>query len=77
MLIEMANILLSERDLTKISPKIRVKWVNAFLKGNLDINVKFARRLANSQALCEDLVIIGGFFEQLLQHKKISITLIK
>ncbi|KAI7975922.1 hypothetical protein EIK77_009204 [Talaromyces pinophilus] len=66
----MANILLSERDLTKTPPKIGVNWVNAFLKRNPDINVKFARRLAYSRALCEDPVIIGGFFEQLSQHKK-------
>jgi hypothetical protein len=48
MLIEIANILLSERDLTKTPPKISINWVNAFLKRNPDINVKFARRLAYS-----------------------------
>jgi len=67
---EMANILLAERDLTKSPKKIGVNWVSSFLNRQPDIKVKFARRLTYSRALCEDLVIIDGFFERLLQHKQ-------
>ena len=58
MLGEMANILLAERDLTKTPKKVGANWVTSFLKRNPDIQVKFARRLTYSRALCEDPVII-------------------
>ncbi|KAI7968275.1 hypothetical protein EIK77_010445 [Talaromyces pinophilus] len=69
MLGEMANILLAERDLTKTPQKIGVNWVTSFINRYPDLKIKFSRRLTYSRALCEDLVIIGGFFTNLNQLK--------
>ena len=68
MLQEMANILLTERDLIKLPKKAGVNWVQLFLRRCLDIWVKFARRLVYSRARCEDMVIIQGFFDWLQGH---------
>ncbi|EED21178.1 pogo transposable element, putative [Talaromyces stipitatus ATCC 10500] len=59
MLHEMANILLAQRDPTKIPEKRQP-----------DLKAKFARRLSYSRALCEDPVVIGGFFEEIKQLKE-------
>ena len=69
MLEEMANILLAERDLTKAPKKIDVNWVISFINRYPDLKIKFSSRLTYSRALCEDPVIIGGFFTNLTQLK--------
>ncbi|EED14009.1 conserved hypothetical protein [Talaromyces stipitatus ATCC 10500] len=70
MLHEMANILLAQRDPTKIPEKVGKNWVTTFLKRQPDLKAKFARRLSYSRALCEDPVVIGGFFEEIKQLKE-------
>jgi hypothetical protein len=61
MLGEMATILLAERDLTTTPKKVGADWVTSFLKRNPDIEVKFARRLTYSRALCEDPWLLDAF----------------
>ncbi|EED14724.1 conserved hypothetical protein [Talaromyces stipitatus ATCC 10500] len=70
MLHEMANILLAQRDPTKIPEKVGKNWVTTFLKRQPDLKAKFAHRLSYSRALCEDPVVIGGFFEEIKQLKE-------
>ena len=50
--------------------KVSTNQVTSFLKWNLDIQVKFTRYLTYYCALYENLVIISGFFDCLLQHKQ-------
>jgi hypothetical protein len=49
---------------------VGVNWIRSFLSQNLDLKPKFAHRLAYNRALCEDPVLINGFYTSLLKLKQ-------
>lgn len=66
----MANLLLAQRDPTKSPKKVGVNWKRSFLRRQPDLKTKFARRPTYNRALCEDPVLINGFYESLLHLKQ-------
>jgi hypothetical protein len=67
---KMADFLLVERDNTKTPEKVGVNWIRPSLSRNPDLKPKFARSLAYNRALCEDPVLINGFYTSLLELKQ-------
>lgn len=52
---------------TKPAKKVGVNWIDSFLSRHQDLKCKFACSSSRKRALCENPVIINGFFDQLLK----------
>jgi hypothetical protein len=59
----MADILLSKCGDPNPQPIVSVNWVSNFLRWNKDLRIQYLRRYNYQRAKCEDLKVIGEFFE--------------
>lgn len=62
----MANCLLAKHNSIDLPPTVGKCWVNNYLRRQQDLKTRYIRKYNYERALCKDLIIISGFFDDFI-----------
>jgi hypothetical protein len=62
---QIANCLLKKYDSITLLSTIGKYWISNYLKCYQDLKTRYIRKYNYERVLCEDLIVVNGFFEDL------------